>query len=92
VDCCLQLLLEVVPCVPNISNVRLVNAAVRGRDGAHLAAALLQCRSLRTLQLHQVSCLARRTRAQRRTACRSARVPQFSCNRLIYEMVMSWLA
>eukprot|EP00775_Hariotina_reticulata_P007881 gene7881-8077_t len=48
-----KLLLEAVPSVPNISSVRLVNAAVRGRDGANLAAALLQCRSLRTLQLHQ---------------------------------------
>jgi hypothetical protein len=50
----LQLLSEVMGSIPNTSSVRLVNASVRGRDATKLAAALLQCGSLRTLQLHQV--------------------------------------
>jgi hypothetical protein len=58
VCCVLQLLSEVMGSISNTSSVRLVNASVRGRDAAKLAAALLQCGSLRTLQLHQVgSCL-----------------------------------
>lgn len=57
--CCmppLQLLSQVMGSIPNTSSVRLVNASVRGADAARLTAALLQCGSLRTLQLHQVGC------------------------------------
>lgn len=50
----LQLLSEMIGHVPNTSSVRLVNASVRGADASMLASALLQCGSLRTLQLHQV--------------------------------------
>uniref|UniRef100_A0A383V493 RING-type domain-containing protein n=1 Tax=Tetradesmus obliquus TaxID=3088 RepID=A0A383V493_TETOB len=49
-----KLLSQVMGSIPNTSSVRLVNASVRGADAARLTAALLQCGSLRTLQLHQV--------------------------------------
>lgn len=49
-----QLLSDAAPSLPNVSRLRLVNAGARGADAAALANALLQLRSLRVLQLHQV--------------------------------------
>jgi hypothetical protein len=50
----LQLLSDAAPLLINVSRLRLVNAGARGADAAALASALLQLRSLRVLQLHQV--------------------------------------
>lgn len=49
-----QLLSDAAPSLSNVSRLRLVNAGARGADAAALANALLQLRSLRVLQLHQV--------------------------------------